>query len=204
MTIRRSDGGGSGQSEAIWSKPGGSVQKNRADRSEAVKERGVSHSFPTTRMAYNQDTVQVDLTVKRMRRRSIPGPILLQVFEMDDGPPIILAEVEAVEEVHVNRCGDDPMRRQQLAQIQVSWGGIFEWVVIAVREYREWERAPAAGYADVPIERHVGVEKGPRCAAPKINERRNVDPAGDISGIRRIVDHIGTTVSGRQEAAHRR
>jgi hypothetical protein len=123
-----------------------------------------------------------------MSRRSIPGPKLLQVFEMNDGPPIVLAEVAAIKEIHVNRCCDDPMRRQQLAQIQVSWRGVFGWVVIAVRKYREWERPPAAGYADMSIERHVGIEKRPCCATPNISERRNVDPAGNVRGIRRIVD----------------
>ena len=191
LPIGRRDGGCSGQSEAIGTeRRAGSVENDGADRGEAVEERGVSHGLPTTRMAYDQDTVQVDLAVKRMRRRSIPGPKLLQVFEMNDGPPIVLAEVGAVEEVHVNRCRDDPMRRQQLAQIQVSWRGVFEWVMIAVRKYGEWERAPAAGYADMSIERHVGVEKRPWCAGPKISERRNVDPAGDVRRIRRIVDRI--------------
>ena len=117
LPIGRSNGGCSGQTEAIGTKRKGwgSVENDGADRSEAVEQRGVSHGLPTTRMAYDQDTGQVDLTVKRMRRRSIPGPKLLQVFEMNDGPPIVLAEVAAVEEIHINRCCDDPMRRQQLA-----------------------------------------------------------------------------------------
>src|SRR6266567_5750021 len=109
---------------------------------------------------------------------------------MDNGPSIVLAEVEAIQEVHVNRRCDDPLRGQQLTQIQVSWRGILQWIMIAVSEYREGERAPAARYAGVAIERHVGVEKRPRCAASKISERRNVDPAGDVGGIRRSVDRI--------------
>src|SRR5260221_3109534 len=107
---------------------------------------------------------------------------------MDNGPSIVLAEVEAVQEVHVNRRRDDPMRRQQLAQIQVSWSGIFQWIMIAVSEYRERERDPAARYRGVSIERHVGVQKRTRRAAPKISERRKVDPPGDVGGIRCGVD----------------
>ncbi len=59
-----------------------------------------------------------------MRRGVVPGPKLLEVFEMNNRPAVVLSEVESVEEVHVNRCGDNPMRRQQLAEIQVSGGGI--------------------------------------------------------------------------------
>ena len=67
LPIGRRDGGRSGQSEAIGAEPGGAVQDDGADRGEAVEERGVSHGFPTARMADDQNAIQVDLAVKRMR-----------------------------------------------------------------------------------------------------------------------------------------
>jgi hypothetical protein len=50
-----------------------------------------------------------------MSRSVVPGPELLEMFEMNNRSAVVFSEVESVEEVHVNRCRDDPMRRQQLA-----------------------------------------------------------------------------------------
>ena len=40
------------------------------------------------------------------------------------------------------------------------------------------------------IKGHVRVEKWPGGATPEVGERRNIDSAGDVRRIRRIVDHI--------------
>src|SRR6266446_8738269 len=130
-------------------------------------------------MADDQDSVQVHLAVKRMSRRAIPYPKLLEMFEMNDRSCVVLAEVAAVEEIHVNRRRDDSMRRQQLAQVQVSRGGILEWVMIAVRKHGQREGTPAAGHANMPVERHVGVEKRPR-SGPQVGEHSDVDPRGQV------------------------
>src|SRR5215475_13003429 len=112
-------------------------------------------------MTHDEDTVQVDLAVQRMSRGIVPGAKLLEVFEMNDRSAVVLAEVESVQEVHVDGSGDDPVRRQQLAKIKVSGGGILQRAVVAVREYCEGERASPAGHAHMSIERHVRVEKWP-------------------------------------------
>ena len=61
-------------------------------------------------MADDQDPVQVYLAVQRMGGRVVPGPKLFQVLEMNDGPRVVLAEIEPVEKVDINRRRDDPMR----------------------------------------------------------------------------------------------
>jgi hypothetical protein len=118
----------------------------------------------------------------------IPGPELLEVLEVNDRSAVVLSEVESVEEVHVDRCRNDPVRRQQLAQIQVSGRGILERVMVAVRKHREREGASPAGHANMPIERHVRVEEWPRGARPEVRERRDIDSARDVRRIRRVVD----------------
>ena len=150
----------------------------------------MSDTFPAARMADDQNTVQVDLAVERMTRCSIPCPKLLKVFEVNNRPGIVLAEVEAVEEVHVNRCRDDPMRCQQSAEIQVPRCGILQRVVITVRKHRERERASPLRHANMSIERHVRVKKWPRGARPEVCERRNIDSTRDVRRIRGIVDRI--------------
>ncbi|HEY3137799.1 MAG TPA: hypothetical protein VGL29_17355 [Blastocatellia bacterium] len=141
-------------------------------------------------MPHNENPVQVDLAVQWMGGSVIPGSKLFEVLEVNDRSPVVLAEVPSVEEVHVDRRGDNPMRRQQLAEIQVSGSGILERTMISMREYGERERASSTGHANMAIERHVRVGKWPSGAKTKIGERRNVDATRDIRGIRRIVDHI--------------
>src|SRR2546430_5423367 len=104
-------------------------------------------------MAHDENAGQVNFTVQRMSRGVIPGAKLLEVFEVNDRSSVVLSEVGSVEEVHVNRCRDNPMRRQQLAQIQISGCGILQRVMIAVRKHREREGASAAGHASMSIER---------------------------------------------------
>src|SRR5262244_53856 len=106
-------------------------------------------------MAHDEDTVQVDLAVQRMSRGVVPGPKLLDVFEMNDRSAVVLSEVVSVEEVHVDGGSDDPVRRQQLAQVQVPGGGVLQWVMVAMRKHREGKGASPAGHADVSVERHV-------------------------------------------------
>src|SRR5262245_24166692 len=139
-------------------------------------------------MADDENAVKIDLAVQRMSSGVIPGPKLFEVLEVNDRSAVVFAEVESVEEVHVDRRRDDPVRRQQLAQIQVSGRGILERVVVAVRKHRERERASPAGHANVSIQRHVCVEKWPRGARPEVRERRDIDSARDVRRIRRVVD----------------
>jgi len=47
-----------------------------------------------------------------MSRSVVPGPELLEVFEMNNRPAVVLSEVKSIEKVRVNRCRDDPMRRE--------------------------------------------------------------------------------------------
>src|SRR5262249_57325065 len=97
----------------------------------------MSHGFTTTRMAHEENAVQIDFAVQRMSGGVIPGPKLFDVLEVDDRSGVVLSEVGSIEKVHVNRRRDDPMRCQQLAQIQVSGCGILERVVIAMRKHPE-------------------------------------------------------------------
>src|SRR5215813_14589301 len=131
-------------------------------------------------MAHDEDTVQVDLAVQRMSRGIVPGAKLLEVFEMNDRSAVVLTEVESVEEVHVNGSGDDPVRGQQLAKIEISGSGILQRVVVAVREHGEGERTSPAGHAHMSIERHVCVEKWPGRAPSEVRERRHVDAGRDV------------------------
>ena len=124
----------------------------------------MADGLASTRMADDQNPVQGHLAMQRMGGRAVPGPKLFQVLEMNDGPRVVLAEIEPVEKIDVNRRRDDPMRCQQLAQIQVTGRGIFERIVVAVREYGEREGPSSARNADVSVEGYVRVGKGPRRA----------------------------------------
>src|SRR5262245_37308028 len=129
-------------------------------------------------MAHDKDTVQVDLTVQRMGRGIVPGPKLLEVFEMNDGSAVVLSEVASIEEVHVDSGGEDPGRREQLAEIKVSGGRILQRVVVAVRKHGEGKGASPAGHAHMSIERHVRVGKWPGRAPSEVRECRHVDAGG--------------------------
>src|SRR5258705_11158309 len=109
-------------------------------------------------MADEENAGQVDLAAKRMGGRRIPRSDLLHVLEMNDGAGIVLAEVGAVEEIGVDGGGDDAVRCQQLAQVQVTRSGVLERIVIAVREHGQWKWASPTRHAHVPIERNVSVE----------------------------------------------
>jgi hypothetical protein len=50
-----------------------------------------------------------------MSRSVVPGPELLEVFEVNNRSAVVLSEVGSVKEIYVNGCRDDPMRREQLA-----------------------------------------------------------------------------------------
>src|SRR4029450_9341082 len=150
----------------------------------------MSHGFPTARMAYDENAVPIDFAVQRMSRGVIPGPKLFEVFKVNDRSAVVLSEVGSIEEIHINRRRDDPMRRQQSAQIQVSGCGILQRVVIAVRKHREWEGSSPARHANMSIERHIGVEKWPRSGSPEIGEGRNIDSARYVRRVRGIVDRI--------------
>src|ERR1700752_3650878 len=154
-------------------------------------------------MAHNENSVQVDLAVQWMTRKVIPGSKLLEVFEMNKRSGVVLTEVASVKEVHVNRGGDNSMRRKQLAEIQVSGGGILQRAMVTVRKHGERERASPAGYDHMAIERHVRIGKRPCRTGAKIRECRDVDPRGDVRRIRRVVDHVlaqGASVSERRRA----
>jgi hypothetical protein len=131
----------------------------------------VADALASTRMADDQNPVQVHLAVQRMDGRVVPAPKLFQVFEMNDGARAVLAEIGPVEKVDINRRCDDPVRRQQLAQIKVTGRRIFEWIVVAVREYGEREGPPSTRNADMSVEGYVRVGKGPRRRGPQIGER---------------------------------
>jgi len=62
--------------------------------------------------------------------------------------------------------------------------------MVPVRKNRERKGACPARHANMSIKGHVRVEKWPRGATPEVGERRNIDSAGDVRRIRRIVDHI--------------
>src|SRR5437667_10585800 len=115
-----------------------------------------------------------------MSRGVIPGPKLFEVFQVNDPSAVVLSEVGSVEEVHLNRCRNDPMRCQQSAEIQVPRCGILQSVVITVRKHRERERASPLRHANMSIERHVRVKKWPRGARPEVCERRNIDSTRDV------------------------
>jgi hypothetical protein len=66
-------------------------------------------------MPDDQDAVHIDLAVQRMVAGVCPGTELLEMLEMDDRARVVLAEVEAVQEVCVDGGGDDAMRREQFA-----------------------------------------------------------------------------------------
>src|SRR5262249_316847 len=87
------------------------IEDNGANCGQPVEERSVADGLPSTRMADDQDPVQVHLAVQRMGGRVVPGPKLFQVLEMNDGPSVVLAEIEPVEKVDINRRRDEPMRQ---------------------------------------------------------------------------------------------
>jgi hypothetical protein len=63
-------------------------------------------------MPDDQEPVQVDLTVQRVMVGTVPDPELLEMLEMDDRPCIILAEIETIEKVDVDRRSNNPVRRE--------------------------------------------------------------------------------------------
>jgi hypothetical protein len=67
----------------------------------------MSDAFAAARMTDDQNPVQVDLAVQWMVRRAVPRSKLLEVLEVDDRPGVVLAEVEAVEKIDIDCCGDD-------------------------------------------------------------------------------------------------
>ncbi|MFK4655854.1 hypothetical protein ABIF97_005788 [Bradyrhizobium japonicum] len=69
----------------------------------------MADGLATTRMADDQDPVQVHLAVQWVNGRVVPDPKLLQVLEMNDGPRVVLAEIGSVEKVDINRRCDDPV-----------------------------------------------------------------------------------------------
>src|SRR4029453_19230084 len=90
-----------------------------------------------------------------------PSAELLDMLEVDDGPSVVLPEVEAVQEVDVDGGGDDAVRGEQLAEVKVSRGRVFKGVVVAVREQREGKRTLSLGHTDMPVERSVGRRERP-------------------------------------------
>ena len=63
-------------------------------------------------MPDDQEPVQVDLAVQRVMVGTVPDPELLEMLEVDDRSRIVLAEIETVEEVDIDRRGDNAMRRE--------------------------------------------------------------------------------------------
>ena len=61
--------------------------------------------------------------------------------------------------------------------------------MVAMRKNRERKRPSATRYANVPIERHIGIGEGPRRKA-EIGKRRHVDSRGHIVRSGRVVDDI--------------
>ena len=68
----------------------------------------MADGLASTRMADDQNPVQLHLAVQRMAGRVVPAPKLFQVFEMNEGPRVVLAEIGSVEKVEINRRFDDP------------------------------------------------------------------------------------------------
>lgn len=179
------------------------------DRRQRIEERRVPHAFATSRMTDDEDPVEVDLAVQRMGRRAVPRAELLHVLEMHDPARVVLAEVAAVQEVHVDRGRDDALRREQRAQVQIARRRIRQRTVIAVREHGERERPTSARDADMPVERHARVREGPRGADAQVGEHRDVDPRRDAGGVRRVVDRVlgqrrhAPVVAARRGVDHR-
>ena len=66
-----------------------------------------------------------------MAGKTVPRAKLLEMFEMHDRSRIVLAEIESVEKIYIDSGGDDAVRRQQLAEIEVSRRGVLQRIVIA-------------------------------------------------------------------------
>ncbi len=194
LAVGRCDGRDGAQVEAIRSKAGRAVERDQRmgeiglDRRQSIEERRMSDTLAAARMAHNHDAVQVDLAAQRMARFRIPDAKLLEMFQMDDGSAVVLAEVPAIEEIHVDGRGDDPVRREQVAQVQVARCRVRRRSVIAVRKHGQRERTTATRDANVPVERHIGIVERPRRGETQLSEGRDVDPSGHIRRVRSIVD----------------
>jgi hypothetical protein len=121
-------------------------------------------------MPDDENAVQIYLAFQGMSCSVIPGSKLFEVFEVNDRSAVVLSEVGSVEEVYVDCCRDDSVRREQLTQIQVSRSGIHERIVIAVRKYGERKRASTPRHANMSIDRHLGVGKWPGRSKPEVRE----------------------------------
>src|SRR5262245_41342714 len=141
-------------------------------------------------MAHDENAVQIDFAVQRVGCGVVPRSKLLEVFEVNDRSAVVLTEVKSVEKIDIDCCCDDPMRRQQLAQIQISRRGVLERVMIAVRKDCEGEGTSATRHANMPIEWHIGIAKWPGSGGSEICKGRDIDPTRNIRRIWRIVDRI--------------
>ena len=65
----------------------------------------------------------------------VPELELLDVFQMDDRPRVVLAPVPAVQEVAVHAAGDDAMGGQQIQQVNIARRRILrrEWLPWTIR-----------------------------------------------------------------------
>ena len=63
-------------------------------------------------MPDDQEPVQVDLAVQRVMVGTVPGPELLEMLEVDDRSRIVLAEIETVKEVDIDRRSDNAVRSE--------------------------------------------------------------------------------------------
>src|SRR6476660_9608713 len=119
----------------------------------------------------------------------IPRPELNEMLEVDDAARVVLAEVGAVQEVHVDRRADDAMGRQQLAEIQISGRRVLERRVVAVCEDHQRKRAAASGNTDVPVQRDTRIEKRPRRGS-EIGKWRDIDAWRHVARRGRVVDRV--------------
>ena len=195
LPIGRRDGYGCRQVEAIRAEACGAVERHhrreyvRLDRQQPVEEGRVANPFTTARVPDDHDPIEIDLAVERVAGSVVPGAELLEVLEMHDPASVVLAEVEAVQKIDVDGRPDHSVRGHELTEIKVAGGRVLEWSVVAVREHHHRKRAASARDADVPVERYVRVEKGPR-RRPEIGKWRNVDAWSNEGRIRRVVDRV--------------
>src|SRR5215207_4205898 len=139
-----------------------------------------------------------------MHRGVGPGSELLDMLEVDDGPSVVLPEVEAVEEVDVDCGGDDAVRGEQLAEVEVSRGRVFKWVMVAVREQRERKRALSLGHADMPVERGIRRRERPGRGEAELGKGRDVNTASHVFRMRGVVDLVLRQVRDSRVAQTRR
>jgi hypothetical protein len=94
--------------KSVGPQPGRAVQgDDRAariglHRGQLVEQRGVADPLAAPRVPDDQDAVEVDLPVQRMADGPVPDPELFEVLEVNDGPSVVFAEVETVEEIRVD------------------------------------------------------------------------------------------------------